>query len=79
MTTKTKTAKRVSAYMPYPNRYQVEIASQLQLGRWQFRLPLPVTDDERELWELINTRFRGWTPWLQKAVNWTNRFPGQTS
>lgn len=68
--------------MPYPNKFQIECASQLQLARWLRRLPSPGTEaigrsdfqqvlnDQAELLGLIQKRFRGWTPAMSKTVGW---------
>lgn len=72
MKTNTKSKGVQTRPMPYPAPFQVQAASQLQLARWLWRLEQPATDDQLAVYRQIETRFKGWTPWLRKCVNWTN-------
>ena len=59
--------------MSYPNDFQVQCASQMQLARWLWLLPSASSAAETEIRAAIKSRFKGWTPFLMKAVDWTNR------
>lgn len=59
--------------MPYPKPFQVGIATQIQLARWTWLLPEPQTPAEEQMREAIKERFKGWTPAIYNAVDWTNR------
>ena len=62
-----------SAVDSYPTLEQVERADVIQLGGWCRFLPVPGTDEEFEILNVILNKFHvhgGWTPQLSKYAGW---------
>lgn len=57
----------------YPNKEQIEQATQVQLARWMRFLRFAETDEESKLIDLIDKRFQelgGMTPEISKLIGW---------